>query len=147
MNEKRLHGKMLYFMTNCRTIYSERLSKCASSCGITKPEADILLFFGNNPQFTNACDAVNYRKFSKAYVSKALYSLSKRNFITITENSADRRYQQIAINDCAKKVLKKLQACQLDYISTLKSGITDEEFNTFIKVVEKIVDNCLNQNV
>ena len=100
--------KFIYLSNNSRNLYSDTIANCAKSCGITKPEADLLLFFGNNPKFTNAVDAVNYRKFSKAYVSKALSSLSKRNYITIEENKIDRRYQQITINDCAKKILKKL---------------------------------------
>ena len=137
--------KLLYLSNKFHNFYSDEITSCANSCGISKAEADVLLFFGNNPQFTNACDAVNYRRFSKAYVSKALSSLSKRNYIKITENSSDRRYQQISINDCARKTLKKLQDCQMSYINSLKAGISDEDFNTFIKVIDKITDNYLNQ--
>ena len=137
--------KLLYLSSKFHNFYSDEIGACASSCGISRAEADVLLFFGNNPQFTNACDAVNYRRFSKAYVSKALSSLSKRNYIKITENSSDSRYQQISINDCARKTLKKLQDCQMSYINSLKAGISDEDFNTFIKVIDKITDNYLNQ--
>ena len=136
--------KLLYLSSKFHNLYSDVIGSCANSCGISRAEADVLLFFGNNPQFTNACDAVNYRRFSKAYVSKALSSLSKRNFITITANSNDRRYQQISINDCAKQTLEKLQDCQMDYINSLKTGISDEDFKTFIKVIDKIADNYLN---
>ena len=135
--------KLLYLSGNSKSVYSEQMSKCAELCGISKAEADILLFFGNNPEYTNACDAVNYRKFSKAYVSKALSSLSHRNFITITADSNDRRYQQISINSCAQKTLKALQRCQINYINALKKGISDDDFSTFIKVIDKITDNYL----
>lgn len=137
--------KLLYLAGSSRNFYEEQISTCASSCGISKSEADILLFFGNNPEFTNACDAVNYRRFSKAYVSKALSSLSKKNLITISTNSNDRRYQQITVNDSAKDILQKLQACQHSFINSLKVGIPKEDFSTFIRVIDKITDNYLNQ--
>ena len=137
--------KLLYLSSKSQDLYSKKISSCASSCGISKAEADVLLFFGNNPEFTNACDAVNYRRFSKAYVSKALSLLAQRSFITITVNSADKRYQQISINSSAKKTLKRLQDCQISYINSIKSGISDNEFNTFVKVIDKIVDNYFNQ--
>lgn len=146
MINKPFFEKFIYLSNNSRNLYSDTIANCAKSCGITKPEADLLLFFGNNPKFTNAVDAVNYRKFSKAYVSKALSSLSKRNYITIEENKIDRRYQQITINDCAKKILKKLQECQVNFFKKMRQGISDEEFSTFLHVIEKITDNYLKES-
>ncbi len=139
-----LFSELLYLARNSRNSYSNAISSCAISCGITKPEADLLLFFGNNPQFTNACDAVNYRKFSKAYVSKALSSLSKRNFINISEDCKDRRYQKIKINNCSKETLKKLQECQRNYINSMKDGISDKDFKIFLSVIRRISNNCLD---
>ena len=136
----------ILLFNNSRNLYADTISDCAKHCGITKPEADLLLFFGNNPNFTNACDAVNYRKFSKSYVSKALASLSKRNFITIKEDLKDRRYQQIKINDCSKKILKKLQECQAEFFRKMRNGISDEDFKIFLNVIEKITDNYLKES-
>lgn len=141
-----LFSELLYLSNNSRDLYSDTIASCATSCGITKPEADLLLFFGNNPQFNNACDAVHYRKFSKAYVSKALSSLSKRNFITITEDSKDRRYQKIRVNDCAMTTLKALQECQRNYINSMRDGISDEELTIFLSVIKRIANNFLDKN-
>ena len=146
MINKTFLEKFILLSNNSRNLYADTISDCAKQCGITKPEADLLLFFGNNPNFTNACDAVNYRKFSKSYVSKALSSLSKRNFITIKEDLKDRRYQQIKINYCAEKVLKKLQECQSEFFKKMRNGISDEEFTIFLHVIEKITDNYLKES-
>lgn len=145
MINKPFFEKFIYLSNNSRNLYSDTIANCAKSCGITKPEADLLLFFGNNPKFTNAVDAVNYRKFSKAYVSKALSSLSKRNYITIEENKIDRRYQQITINDCAKKILK-ITRMPSKLFKKMRQGISDEEFSTFLHVIEKITDNYLKES-
>lgn len=146
MINKTFLEKFILLSNNSRNLYADTISDCAKQCGITKPEADLLLFFGNNPNFTNACDAVNYRKFSKSYVSKALSSLSKRKFITLKEDINDRRYQQIKINDCAKQILTKLQECQLTFFRKMKQGISDKDFTIFLHVIEKITDNYLKES-
>lgn len=142
-----LFSELLYLANNSRDLYSDTIASCATSCGITKPEADLLLFFGNNPQFNNACDAVHYRNFSKAYVSKAVSSLSKRNFLTITEDSKDRRYQKIQLNDHAKGTLEVLQKCQRNYFNSIRDNISDEELESFINVVQKISNNFSDKSI
>ena len=137
-------GKILYTINNSKSLYSKKIEECSISIGLTKPEADVLLFFGNNPRFTNACDAVEQRKFSKAYVSKAISLLLKKELITITSNEKDKRYQQIALTKSSKKYLTKLQKCQEEYISSLLNGISKEDFNIFLKVIEKIIENYSN---
>ena len=141
MEHKNLFRRFIYTSSQSRNLFAETISECASDCNITKPEADILLFFANNPEFSNAVDAVRCRGFSKAYVSKALSLLQKRNFITIKPSSSDRRYQQIVINPPAQKTVKKLQKCQRDFFSSLKEGIPDDEFHTFLNVIDKMLDN------
>lgn len=141
MEQKKLFRRFIYASAQSRNLFAEAISACATSCGITKPEADVLLFFANNPEFTNAVDAVNYRGFSKAYVSKALSLLQQRDFIAIETSPSDRRYQQITIKPKAQKSVKKLQKCQRDFFSSLKEGIPDDEFHTFLNVIDKMLDN------
>lgn len=138
-------GKILFTMNNSKSLYSKKIEACANSLGLTKSEADILLFFGNNPKYTNACDAVVQRKFSKAYVSKALSSLYNKKLISITSNEKDKRYQQISLTESSNKTLKELQKCQEEYFSSLTSGISKEDFNIFLKVIKKIMDNYSKQ--
>lgn len=57
--------------------YDSYLSAAARRIGLTKPEADILLFLANNPQFHTARDVVALRGFSKTYVSKAVDLLGR----------------------------------------------------------------------
>ena len=122
MEHKNLIMRFIYAGSQSRNLFAETISVCATSCGITKPEADVLLFFANNPEFTNAVDAVNCRGFSKAYVSKALFLLQQRDFIAIQTSPSDRRYQQITIQPKAQKSVKMLQKCQRDFFLSLKEG-------------------------
>lgn len=144
MNGK-MSSKMLSYAKLFRDMYDDMIERCAQECGISKQEADVLLFFGNNSEFDRACDAVIYRGFSKAYVSKALAILSKRGLITVFSDSQDKRYQRIVINDSANILLNSLRDVQNEFFSCLSEGISNEEFLTYIKVIDKIAYNIINR--
>lgn len=133
--------KLLYLFKKSRNECEEKLEFCAKECGINKDEAFLLLFFGLHPHLNKACDAVNVRGFSKAYVSKAIDSLIKRGYVKVEVNEKDRRYQHIIMTDEVKPILEKLQVIHDEMMNNLKDGITDEEFENFFKVVEKIMKN------
>lgn len=143
--ENKISSKMLSFAKLSRDLYDITIEKSAIECGITKQEADVLLFFANNPELNRACDAVVYRGFSKAYVSKALNSLLKRGFVEIKDDTFDKRYQRIVVKKKVNKVLSSLRKTQDDYFSILSEGISEEDFAIHIEVIEKIAENIINR--
>jgi len=145
MLKDKMCSKMLFWAKISRELYDSTIEKAARSCGISKKEADVLLFFYNNQGFANAKDAVIYRGFSKSYVSKALTLLAKRGFITVSDDSTDKRYQKIVICDRAKPVLAFLRKVQREYFSSIHEGISEEDFLTHIKVMEKMVKNMTDK--
>ena len=64
--------------------YTAAIESAAKRSGITKQEADVLVFFFNNPEYSLASDAVKMRGFSKAYASKAIEQLLNNGLIEIT---------------------------------------------------------------
>ena len=143
MNDK-FNSKMLYFAKLSRDYYESLIEEKAKECGISKQEADVLLFFSNNAEFDRACDAVTYRGFSKAYVSKALSLLFKSGFIEIKNDKLDKRYQRIIILDKAKDVLSVLKDAQDKFFSCLSYGISKEDFMIHVKVIDKVAQNIMN---
>lgn len=137
-------SKILFYVKKSKELYDSIIEKEAKNCGITKKEADILLFFYNNKDLDTAIDAVKYRGFSKSYVSKALMLLSKRNFIEVNTDNVDKRYQRIIILDSANDVITRLKKAQNDYFSSIRGGISDKDFKTHIQVVEKMTENVKN---
>lgn len=115
----------------------------AKKNGISKCEAEVLLFFYENPKL-NAKDAVFNNHVSKAYVSKAISLLLKKNLITIYTDETDRRYQKIIINDNAKKIIDSLINTQQQIINYLIEDINVNELKMFLEVVNKIEDKILN---
>ena len=69
MNNGTLVTSIIKSTRRVRDQYDAAISRAAHQCGITRPEADVLLFLYNNPTLNTARDIVYYRGFSKAYVS------------------------------------------------------------------------------
>ena len=109
MNNDKENSKILFYIKMSKELYDIMIEEEAKKCGITKQEAHVLLFFSNNPNFSNATDVVCYRGFSKAYVSKAIKSLEERKFIKIVNSDIDKRYQHILINSIAYDIVDKLK--------------------------------------
>lgn len=145
MISDKVGSKMLFFSKISKELYEQIIEKKAKECGISKQEANVLLFFSNNKEFDKATDAVTYRGFSKAYVSKALATLIKRDFVEVYCDSIDKRYQRIIILDKANPVLSVLKEAQRDYFLSLSEGISDEEFLIHAKIIDKIAENIKNK--
>ena len=71
--------------------------------------------------------------------------LSKRGLVTVFNDSHDKRYQRIVINDSANVFLDSLRDAQNEFFSCLSEGISNEEFLTHIKVIDKIAYNIINR--
>ena len=93
MNNGTLVTSIIKSTRRVRDQYDAAISRAAHQCGITRPEADVLLFLYNNPTLNTARDIVYYRGFSKAYVSKAVDPLIRQGMIDMTTDPSDRRRQ------------------------------------------------------
>ena len=145
MNEKSF-DKLLYLLKKSKDDFDKTIEKVAQKHGVTKAEADVLLFFANNPNLANAKDAVLSRGFSKSYVSQALKALEERGYISIQVEETDKRYQHIIINECALALISELQNVQKKHLLSLNKDIDPEDFKAFMKVMVQIVDNMLEGN-
>lgn len=134
-------SELLYFFKKTRDEYDKKIEEAAFEIALTKPEADLLLFLSNNPSYNTARDAVVYRGFSKAYVSKALNSLYKKNYISLKKDVVDKRYLHIFINENIINKVKILQNTQEKVFQEYTKNITEEEKNLFIEIINKMVKN------
>lgn len=125
--------------------YSEAIESAAKRSGITKQEADVLVFFFNNPDYTLASDAVKMRGFSKAYASKAIEQLLGNGLIEIACDGEDRRMQRIKITGKGGIIAKSVSMAQQKFYERLVSDLTPEERfildNIFNKIYKTLVNN------
>lgn len=121
--------------------YSQQISQAAAVYQLSKVEADVLLFFHNNPVYDTARDVVEYRHIAKSYVSKAVDLLVKRGFLLAEEDSKDRRVSRLKILPAASPALQALLDAQNTVFTVLFGGISSQEWELFEKILFKISSN------
>lgn len=125
--------------------YSAAIESAAKRSGITRQEADVLVFFFNNPEYTLASDAVKLRGFSKAYASKAIEQLLENGLIEITCDEEDRRMQRIRITGKGGIIAKSVSMAQQKFYERFVSDLTPEERFILNNIFDKIY-NTLSEN-
>ena len=118
--------------------YSAAIESAAKRSGITKQEADVLVFFFNNPDYSLASDAVKLRGFSKAYASKAIEQLLENGLIEITGDEEDRRMQRIKITGNGRIIAKSVSMAQQKFYERLVGDLTPEERFILNNIFDKI---------
>lgn len=134
-------GKYMRIQSYSTEIYEQIIKKEADALGLTKPEADVLLFFANNPEFHSAVDAARFRGVSKAYVSKALVRLADKGLITARTDENDRRFQKIFVTDKADPIVYKLQDAQQQFAQVITRYLSEEKKKTLIGLVPILLEN------
>lgn len=124
--------------------YYAAIESAAKRSGITKQEADVLVFFFNNPDYTLASDAVKMRGFSKAYASKAIEQLLENGLIEITGDEEDRRMQRIKITGKGGIIAKSVSMAHQKFYERLVGDLTPEERFILNNIFDKIYKTLEN---
>lgn len=119
-------------------LYDRRIEEAAHRLGLTKPEADVLLFLANNPQHNTARDVVQYRGFSKTYVSRSVESLTRRGLMTTVQSAADRRVQYLHLTERASLPVQMLRQTQKEFFHFLTEEMTDEEWAMLERIFSQV---------
>ncbi len=134
-------NKVFFYFKKIKDCCDKEVAEVAKEIGITKPEADVLIYLINNENQNKCCDIVDFRGFSKAYVSKAVKKLVNRGYISYIKDEKDKRYQHIIINAKAKKIVETLNNNQQIIINKMFDGISEEGLTNFKTVINKITNN------
>ena len=110
-------SKLMIFMKKTKISFDAEIELTATKLGISKSEADVLLFLSNNINYNRGCDIVEIRGFSKAYVSKAVGKLLNKGYISFKQDANDRRYQHIILNDSSKPLIIELNKVENNLFS------------------------------
>lgn len=136
-----LHSCIIRSGRGVREAHDAVIARAARQCGITRPEADVLLFLNNNPELNTARDVAQHRGFSKAYVSKAIEPLARKGLVSICTDPHDRRRQLLTITGGAD-IAHKLCQEQQRFLSTMAQGIPDEDLEAFMRATEAMCANA-----
>ena len=140
MNYK-FEGNFLYYVRLLKRMYERTLAEAAAACGLTVPEADVLSFLQENPEFDTARDVALYREVSRAYVSKAVELLAGRGYIEIQQDKDDRRLQHLSITEKAEAATGVLRDAQYAFYGRVTAGLTQEELFGMLGAIAKCAGN------
>ena len=141
MIDYKFEGNFLYYVRLIKRLYERTLAEAAGRCGLTLPEADVLSFLRENPEFDTARDVAMYREVSRAYVSKAVELLAGRGYIEIAQDKSDRRLQHLFITPLAEEAAELLHEAQFAFYGKVTKGLTREELLAMLSAIAKCAGN------
>jgi len=141
MIDYKFQGNFLHYVRLIKRMYERVLAEAAARCGLSLPEADILSFLRENPEFDTARDVALYREVLRAYVSKAVEMLAGRGYIEIVRDKADRRLQHLIITEKAQEAAEILHEAQLAFYDKVTTGLSDGELFAMLSAIEKCAGN------
>ena len=134
-------GNFLYYVRLLKRLYERTLARAAAESGLSPPEADVLSFLREYPEFDTARDVALYREVSRAYVSKAVEQLARRGYIEIKQDKTDRRVQRLAIAPAARETAERLHEAQFGFYGSVTRGIPLNEINGMLGTMAKCALN------
>jgi len=117
---------------------------CKSICreyDINQTEFDILLFFGNNPEYDCAKDIVDVRKIKANLVSINVDKLVNDGYLERKLMLNDRRKYRLVLTKQGKALVKKGKEVQDSFFELLFDSVSAKDRSAFNKVLELIDKN------
>lgn len=120
---------------------------CKSICreyDINQTEFDILMFFGNNPEYDCAKDIVDVRKIKANLVSINVDKLVNDGYLERKLMLNDRRKYRLVLTKQGKTLVKKGKEVQDSFFELLFDSVSAKDRSAFNKVLE-LIDNNLER--
>lgn len=117
---------------------------CKSICreyDINQTEFDILMFFGNNPEYDCAKDIVDVRKIKANLVSINVDKLVNDGYLERKLMLNDRRKYRLVLTKQGKALVKKGKEVQDSFFELLFDSVSAKDRSAFNKVLELIDKN------
>lgn len=126
--------------------YEKSLEEVLVKHNLTRHEANVLLFLGNNE--INTAHAISrYTSISKSLVSLAINSLNERNLLVIKCDKDDKRINKLYLTELANTALEDLNLAQDAFYMVLENNISNDELKMMDEVLKKLYKNVHKQVV
>lgn len=135
-----LHN-FLHLTRQFERIYSKTIQQAAQKHGLSKTEADVLLFLYNNPEYDTARDIVEFRGIAKSYVSKTIELLIQKGFVLAQENEKDRRMIHLKLQDSRLDIVQELKHTQEALFALICRDISEQDREQLSLIFTKLSQN------
>ena len=134
------------FVQKFNLAYNAMCNPLCQQLKLPQTAFDILMFFGNNPEYHTASDVVEIRRIKANLVSVNVDKLVREGYLERREAPDDRRKTLLFCTEKAQDVIEKGRMIQSIFKDTLLDG-TDEAskeiFFHMLHVMEENMDNIL----
>ena len=89
-------------------------------------------------------DLVTQSQTDFANVTRIVEKLSKNGYIIKRKNHKDGRSVLLYCTDKVKTIMPHINKCQMLSLNISLKGISQEEQDTFLHILDKIEKNCIN---
>lgn len=141
MKQLKHMGQFIYNLSLTKKLFDKKFEVVKEELVLSMGEINVLLWISNNPEYNMARDIVKYNNISKAYVSKAVTSLEKRNLIRMEPDEEDRRMQRLFLEESAEEKVEQLNQVLEEFYLDMKKNITNEELGQFMEIAKRMGEN------
>lgn len=125
-------------MRKSNGVYEKYCQKLTREWGMNTTAFQVIMFFANNPEFNTARDLCQYRGMKTGIASVAIEQLTQAGLLERRTDPKDRRIQRLYLTEKSDALVQEGRAIQLRFFNQLKSGLTEEEFDTYLKLTMKL---------
>ena len=131
-------------MAAAKKSYSRLLDPICRKWELTRNELDVMLFLYNNPEFDRAADIVSHRGIAKSHVSLSVANLEEKGLLEKEFDPNDRRITHLRLREEGEQIAQEARDLQMRYFSSLYQGISEDEFEIWRRITQKVCDNIEN---
>ena len=137
MNRLQAAGDSFYEEITCKQWF---LLACMNLYSKEAPTA-------NDLAETMGCSRQNVKEILNALVKKEILVLNnalvKKEILVLKQDDNDKRKQRIYFTSKQKKLAKKYQNKEMDFLKLLYEGISDDEIRSVFKIISKMEKNLM----
>jgi DNA-binding MarR family transcriptional regulator len=132
--------EMCYKLNRSSMLYKRLMSKHLDRLNITYSQLMVLRVASQEPGIT-AKEILMQMDTDKATLSGVLARLERDNYIYRVKNEKDKRIQNIFVSEGSDKLCNEVSIIEKACISDLIKGISDEEAENFLAILDRFIEN------
>jgi DNA-binding MarR family transcriptional regulator len=124
-----------------KKLYEKKYDEIMRKYNLRKIEIEILYFISNCGEHNTAKDIANLQYISKAHISNSIDDMTHKKYLSIIEDSQDRRYLHLSLTEAAKPVIEEIEMVRNQLFEILFQGISEDERQLIHNISKRIVKN------
>ena len=136
--------EMCYKLNKSSMLYKRLMSKHLERLNITYAQLMVLRVIDQEPGIT-AKEILMQMDTDKATLSGVISRLERDNYIYRVKNDKDGRIRNIYTSEGSDELCKEVEGIEAACIVDLVKGISDEEADMFINILDRFIENQIHK--